>query len=65
MRENTNGDKPSEEGRAEEEEEISRRKRSYYPGDQHGERLSAATKGSFKEAGVENSGVRRSRVQKP
>lgn len=65
MRENPNEDEETEGGRDEEEEEISRRKRSYYPGDQcEAERQSARTKGSFKEAGVRDSGVRCSRVQK-
>lgn len=64
MRENPNEDEETEEGRDEEEEEISRRKGSYYPGDQcEAERQSARTKGPFKEAGVKNSGVRCSRVQ--
>lgn len=65
MRENPNEDEESEAGRDDEEEEISRRKRSYYPGDQcEAARQSARTKGSLKEAGVKNSGVRCSRVQK-
>lgn len=49
-----------EEEEEEEEKEISRRKRRFYPGDQH---EAERTKDLFQGAGVENCSLQRSRVE--